>query len=366
MAFLDPGSHLERLTAVRDAFQRHFGHQATAAGWAPGRVNLIGEHTDYNGGLCLPIALPHATYVAVAPRGDHRITIVSEQQSTLWEGDLAGVGPGMVAGWPAYVAGVLWALRTDGYSLPGVDLVVDSTVPVGAGLSSSAALSCATALALTAIAEVELTDELRGRLITACIRAETEVAGAPTGGLDQTVALRAQAGHALLLDLAEDTTTPLRQIDLSFADDDLTVLIVDTRVAHALVDGGFAARRADCEAAAGHLGRSWLSGAELDELSQIPGHRQRRRAHHVLTENQRVLVEGVNRITKHIKAGSSATSASGGIEVVEAPIHVSNVMIVDPEDNKPTRIRTRVETEERDGRTITVRTRVSVRSGKDL
>ncbi|KGM15428.1 hypothetical protein N867_08480, partial [Actinotalea fermentans ATCC 43279 = JCM 9966 = DSM 3133] len=138
-------------------FAEAFGGAPAGVWAAPGRVNLIGEHTDYAGGLCLPVALPHRTYVALRPRDDGRVRLVSAQEPTPWEGELADVGPGRVDGWAGYVVGVAWALaghlRADGApgsgaeapgpQMPGFDAAVDSCVPFGAGLSSSAALECA-------------------------------------------------------------------------------------------------------------------------------------------------------------------------------------------------------------------------------
>ena len=217
---------------------------------APGRVNLIGEHTDYNGGLCLPIALPHATYAAVARRDDDRLTVGSVQRDDRFESRLGDIAPGSVTGWAAYVAGVAWALREAGHDLPGMDLVVDGRVPLGAGLSSSAALVCSAALAMTAAAGHDVSHE---DLVAPTMRAEAEVAGAPTGGMDQTVSLLASAEHALLIDFSAHST---RQVSWAPEAAGLTLLVVDTRAEHALVDGGYAARRADCEAAAARWGSS--------------------------------------------------------------------------------------------------------------
>lgn len=254
---------------------------------APGRVNLIGEHVDYNGGRCLPFALPHATYAAVAPRSDDEITVRSLQRKRPWHGRRDACGPGQVSEWPAYVAGVVWALDELGWDLPGLDIVVDSRVPTGAGLSSSAALECSVALGLCAVAGVEPDDAVRRTLREACMRAETEVAGAPTGGMDQSVALFAQEGHALLLDFVAETETPVRW---SPEDDDLTLLIIDTRAHHTLSDGGYGSRRADCETAAQALAVGTLAevtdrAAALDALDD---ERVRRRARHVFSELDRV------------------------------------------------------------------------------
>jgi galactokinase len=246
---------------------------------APGRVNLIGEHTDYNEGLCLPIALPHATYVAVAPRDDRRITVRSRQQDEAFESDLADLSPDTIGGWAAYAAGVAWALREDGIELPGVDLLVDGRVPLGAGLSSSAALECSTALALCAAAGISVE---RDRLVRACMRAESEVAGAPTGGMDQSVSLYAERGHALLLDFRNGDR---RQVP--WDPPGHTLLVVDTRASHELTDGGYASRRADCEEAAQRLGLDSLREATEQDLDRLEG-RIRARATHIVTEITRV------------------------------------------------------------------------------
>ncbi len=249
---------------------------------APGRVNLIGEHTDYNGGLCLPIALPHATYAAVARRDDDRLTVASVQRADRFESHLDDISPGSVTGWAAYVAGVAWALREANHDLPGMDLVVDGRVPLGAGLSSSAALVCSTALAMAAAAALDVEPD---DLVAPTMRAESEVAGAPTGGMDQTVSLLGTAGHALLIDFTDHTT---RQVPWAPETAGLTLLVVDTRSEHALVDGGYAARRADCEAAAARLGLTSLRDATGDDVERLDDERLRRRARHVVTEIGRV------------------------------------------------------------------------------
>ena len=195
----------------------------TVVASAPGRVNLIGEHLDYNGGRCLPIALPCRTTVTVSPATDGQLTVTS-----------GGVGwsglPGERAdGWAAYVVGVLWALGVE----TALDLTVTSDVPIGAGLSSSAALECATALAVDRLLDL---GRSREEVVAACVRAETEYVGAPTGGLDQTTVVYAEPDHALLLDFADGSRLPVR---FDPASADLSLLVVDTRVSHALVDGGF-------------------------------------------------------------------------------------------------------------------------------
>jgi galactokinase len=254
---------------------------------APGRVNLIGEHTDYNGGLCLPIALPHSTYAAIAPRADDVLSIASLQQETRFEATLDAIGPGRVRGWPAYVAGVVWALNQASMETPGMDVVVDGRVPVGAGLSSSAALECASALAMCVLSGGYVDDDRRRRLVEICMRAEREVAGAPTGGMDQTVSLLARRSHALLLDCGDWSAT-LVPWNPSAAG--IELVVVDTRSAHALVDGGYGSRREDCERAAELLGVKLLRDVEdqASALASLADERLRRRARHVFTEIARV------------------------------------------------------------------------------
>jgi galactokinase len=284
------------------AFQEAFGTEPQGVWSAPGRVNLIGEHTDYNGGLCLPVALPHRTYVALARTDDATVRLTSAQEhGGPWTRPLAEVVPGAVSGWPAYAAGVAWALAGHG-TIPGFTAAVDSCVPYGAGLSSSAALECAVAVALDEVAGLGLaaTDAGRATLAQACIRAENEVAGALTGGMDQTAALRATTGHALLLDTRDGS---VRHIPFDLAAHGLALLVVDTRAEHQLADGQYASRRAACDAAAAHLGVATLREidpaeldsalARLDAPLPVPGGTVapavlRARVRHVVTEVARV------------------------------------------------------------------------------
>ena len=280
---------------VAAAFAARWGTAPDGVWSAPGRVNVIGEHTDYNGGLCLPIALPHRTYLALRTRDDDVVRLASAQESAagLLTLDLRDVTPGAVSGWAGYVAGVAWALREAGHDVRGFDAVVDSCVPYGAGLSSSAALECAVAVALDDVHGLGLgaDDEGRAALAAACIRAENEIAGAPTGGMDQSASLRCRAGHALLLDTQDGST---RHIPLDLAAHGLGLLVIDTRAEHQLVDGQYAARRATCEVAAGALGVATLRevgdlAAALDRLARLPqADVVARRVRHVVTEIARV------------------------------------------------------------------------------
>lgn len=254
---------------------------------APGRVNLIGEHIDYNDGKCLPMALPHATYAAIAARDDDRVRVTSLQEDRPWEGALGALGPGDVDGWVTYVAGVMWALQQDGITFPGLDIVVDSRVPVGGGLSSSAALECSVALALCAVVDVAVDDEQRQRLVKACIRAENEVAGAATGGMDQTIALFGRSEHALLLDCRDWS---FEQVPWDPAAHGLELLVVDTRAHHTLNDGGYQSRREDCEEACRRLQVSSLREVADREgaLASLDDERLHARVRHVFSEMARV------------------------------------------------------------------------------
>ena len=252
---------------------------------APGRVNLIGEHVDYNGGLCLPMAIPQRTHAAVRRRDDRMLRVISGE-SGIEQIALDDVGPGSPRGWAAYVAGVFWALEQAGHPITGADIALTSDVPSGAGLSSSAALEASVALAIDELSGLGLGQDDAGRreLAAACQRAENEVVGAPTGGMDQAASLRGQAGHALELDC--------RTMDVSPVPFQQELLIIDTRAHHALVDGQYAARRDQCEAAARDLGVALLADVPfegLDEtLEAVTDPVARRRAYHVVTEIARV------------------------------------------------------------------------------
>ena len=297
MDTLEPGDPTSLADAVADTFVDLHGRQPFGVFAAPGRVNLIGEHVDYNGGLCLPMALPHATYAAVAARDDDTVTVTSRQQDDSFTGRIDALGPGQVTGWATYAAGVLWALQQDGWEPPGMDVVVDSRVPLGAGLSSSAAIECAVALGVAELAGETLDDKLRAALVQACMRAESEVAGAPTGGMDQTIALFARAESALLLDCRDWSTT---QVGWDPASADLTLMVVDTRASHSLSDGGYESRRRDCETAARALGVGLLRDVEDNDaaLAKLDDERIRRRVRHVFTE-----IERVRKAVRQLEAG---------------------------------------------------------------
>ena len=271
------------MSATAQLFEQAFGQPPEGVWAAPGRVNLIGEHTDYNDGFVLPIALPQRAEVAVRRRSDRLLRVRSnQQQHDPHDLSLDTLQPGAVDGWAAYPAGVVWALEEAGNPLPGVDLLIDSSVPVGAGLSSSAAVACALALALVDLLQLDLD---RGELARLAQRAENEFVGVPCGIMDQSAALLCRAGHALLLD------TRSQQVDhvpLELDSDGLTLLVVDTRTRHALADGAYAERRETCHRSAAELGlpslRDVHADLNLDRLSDTA----RRRVRHVVTENSRV------------------------------------------------------------------------------
>lgn len=278
---VEPGDPQEVARALSAAFADRHGRSPDGVYAAPGRVNLIGEHLDYNGGRVLPIALPHACYVASGRRTDDVVTVRSLQADDVWEGRLDDVAPGAVSGFAAYVAGVLWAMREDGFEVPGLDLLVDGRVPLGAGLSSSAALEVSVALA----AGVPHSADVRERMVAACMRAENDIVGAPTGGMDQAIAAFASPDHALLIDFA---TGDRRDVPWDPASADLSLLVIDTRVQHSLSDGSYGDRRSESTAAAESLGVDTLVGASLEAVEAMPDGPLRRRARHVVTEDERV------------------------------------------------------------------------------
>ncbi|WP_158843534.1 galactokinase [Saccharothrix deserti] len=253
---------------------------------APGRINLIGEHTDYNDGFVLPIALPHVVRITAARRDDGVLRVASRQANGVAELRLVDLAPGVVTGWAAYVAGVVWALREAGHPIGGFGLLVDGKVPLGAGLSSSAALESATALAVTELSGVSLDRRTLARIAQ---RAENEFVGMPCGIMDQSASLLARERHALLLDTR---TMATEHIPFDLAPAGLTLLVVDTKAPHRLVDGEYAARRRDCHRAAELLGVPALRDldpADLDGADRDLPDRLARRVRHVVTENRRVV-----------------------------------------------------------------------------
>ena len=252
---------------------------------APGRINLIGEHTDYNLGFALPIALPQRTVVTFTPDRSDAITVSSDRA----EGSVRiplGTAPGDVAGWAGYVAGVTWALRQAGYPVPGGAMSISSEVEMGSGLSSSAALECAVLGAITSATDVRIDLKEQARVAQ---RAENDYVGAPTGLLDQLASLFGEASRALLIDFRDGSVQPV-----AFDPDGRGVglLLIDSRARHRHAGGDYAARRTSCERAAADLAVSSLREVQdrgPSVLAAVTDPVDARRARHVLTENQRVL-----------------------------------------------------------------------------
>lgn len=285
LQMIDPGTPGQGTVRAIDGFYVEFGYQPDAVGRGPGRVNLMGEHTDYNRGFTLPIALPHATYVAVAAREDSMVRIASSLADGVWSGRLGDIGPGRVTGWASYAAGVFWALGQEGIEVPGADVYVHSAVPLGAGLSSSAALEAAVASALWVLAGRDPDELDRSQLVDVCIDAETLVAGAPTGGMDQCAALLSSPGTALFIDFDRFSCY---DVELNLEDTGTELLVVDSAVRHQLTDGSYGNRRLECERAAAVLGVESLRAADPATVNTLTDPVLRARARHVLAENQRV------------------------------------------------------------------------------
>lgn len=281
------------MTDIRDDarawFEAVFGTAPDGLWSAPGRVNLIGEHTDYNEGFVLPFAIDRRTIVALGVRDDRRVRVASTFADELAEIDLDALSPEALNGWSAYPLGVAWAFSEFGADLaavPGVDLFIDSDVPVGAGLSSSAAIESAVALALNDVWQLGLD---RRTLARVGQRAENVAVGAPTGIMDQSASLLGEADYAVFLDCR---TLESELVPLGLAEAGLAILVIDTGVKHSHATGGYGERRAACERGAAALGYSSLRDATVDDLpraQQLLDDVTFRRIRHVITENQRVL-----------------------------------------------------------------------------
>jgi galactokinase len=267
-----------------EAVRNQTGRQPAGVWAAPGRVNLIGEHTDYNEGYVMPFALAQRVLIAAAPRDDGTWSVTSLNNDSTNIFSAADLEPGM-SGWQAYVAGVVWALQEAGHQIGGADLVLASDVPEGAGLSSSAALECAVLTALADLNDLDIDGIERAKLAR---RSENVFVGAPTGLMDQAASTLCTAGHALFFDCRTDAA---EQVLFDTTSAGLDILVLDTKTPHALVDSEYAARRASCEEAARMLGVTALRDVtDLDAaLDQLPDPVIKRRVRHVVTENARVL-----------------------------------------------------------------------------
>jgi galactokinase len=272
--------------AAEAGFIRHFGTEPTGVWSAPGRVNLIGEHTDYNEGFVLPFAIDRRTYAAISPRTDGIARVASGFASEVVEIPVERISKDSVSGWSGYPLGVAWALMQAGSQPSGFDLYVESDVPVGAGLSSSAAIECSVALGLN-----DLWDAKQDRSSLAKIgqKAENEIVGAPTGIMDQTASLFGVIDHVVFLDCR---SLVAEAIPLGLQQNSLEIVVMDTKVSHRLVDGGYAARRAACEQGAKQMGVASLrdlAASDLPRAKSLLGPLVYKRVRHVVTENARVL-----------------------------------------------------------------------------
>lgn len=276
-----------RTDTLTDAFVRHYDREPAGRFAAPGRVNLIGEHTDYNEGWVLPFAIDRRALLAVAPRTDRTLRIASTSiDADPVERDLDALAPGAPGGWERYLTGVAWAFARRGVQVPGMDILLDSTVPVGSGLSSSAAIECAMAVAINELTGAHISG---AELVQICHETENDFVGAPTGILDQSASLLAEEGHALLLDCRDRGS---RAVPLPLAENGLTLLVIDTRVEHAHDTGGYRDRVESCRLGAALLGvptLRHLDTADLPRAARLLDDVTFRRVRHVLTENERVL-----------------------------------------------------------------------------
>ena len=271
------------MSGIEKKFLETFGEEPDLVAAAPGRVNLIGEHIDYSDGFVLPFAIKDRTFVAVRKRDDSKVRIASAQRrSKVVTVDINQVKPGLKGEWERYALGVLWSMGVN----QGVDLMIDGHVPLGAGLSSSAALECSVATAMNHLFDMGYNLEELARLTQ---KAENKYVGVPCGIMDQSVSLMATQGSALLLDCRDLST---KNIPFDVASSGLELLIVDTQAHHALTDGGYAERRASCESAVAKLGITSLRELTMEQLEasrSLLTETEFVRARHAVTEMQRVL-----------------------------------------------------------------------------
>ena len=271
------------MSSIEEKFLESFGHEPDLVAAAPGRVNLIGEHIDYSDGFVLPFAIKDRTLVAARKREDSTVRIASAQRrNKVVTVDIKDVKPGLKGEWERYALGVLGSMGVS----HGVDLLIDGHVPLGAGLSSSAALECSVATAMNHLFDMGYNLEELARLTQ---KAENEYVGVPCGIMDQSVSLMATRGAALLLDCRDLST---KNIPFDVASSALELLIIDTQAHHALTDGGYAERRASCESAVAKLGITSLRELSMEQLEasrSILTETEFIRVRHAVTEMKRVL-----------------------------------------------------------------------------
>ena len=279
----------ELSTRARAGFEERFSREPQGVWRAPGRVNLIGEHTDYNDGFVFPFAIDRSTVVALAPREDRTIQVTTAYTDDIVRISLDEITPDVLSGWSAYPLGVVWALGEFGADLTaasGFDAHIDSDVPIGAGLSSSAAIECAVSVALAEGWDLGLDRQTLARVGQL---AENKAVGAPTGIMDQSASLLGEKDAAVFLDCR---SLDAEVIPLGFEPAGLVLLVMNTRVSHAHATGGYADRRASCERGAREMGVSSLRDLDVDDLphaAEVLDEETLRRVRHILTENQRVL-----------------------------------------------------------------------------
>ena len=263
---------------------------------APGRVNLIGEHTDYNEGFALPFAIEQGCTATVDVGADRRVRVWSRQKPDPVDVAFDELAP-KTGDWAGYALGVVWSLRERGVAVPALSIELDSDVPVGSGLSSSAALVCAVATAVADLLDLQLDAD---ELLAVTRQAENDFVGAPTGGMDQLAALRSVEGHALFCDMRNLATEAV-----PFPLPELTVLVIDSRAEHRHASGEYRRRREGCEAAARQLGVAALRDVRVDELDaaldRLDDDELRRYVRHIVTEDERVL-----RTVELLRAGDTA------------------------------------------------------------
>jgi galactokinase len=294
--------------SLADAFAAATGRWPDGLWRAPGRVNVIGEHTDYNNGFVLPIATREGVTVAAAAaphRDDRTLTAASRQRpGETVRIDLDRLRPGQIDGWAAYVAGVAWALQATGCALAGGELLIDGDLPAGAGLSSSAALECGVALALDALAGLGLSAVELARIAR---RAENDFVGVACGAMDQMASMTAVAGQAIFLDTKSLEAEP---VPFSPAGAGMTLLVINTNAPHALVEGEYGERRGACERAARLIGVPSLRDISEHDLGRALGRLGDallvRRVRHVVTENARVLAT-----VNHLRGSTEGVAAIG-------------------------------------------------------
>lgn len=313
--WMNSRSETDAIADVTDLFEHSYGEQPEGIFAAPGRVNLIGEHVDYAAGICLPFALSQNTFAAVRPRADKQLRVISDlgNDTEPFTIELSEVGPHSPSNWAGYAVGTIWAMQVSGLlpeDMPGFDIAITSDVPIGSGLSSSAALECAVGLAAfeLVVGHAPSEAEVNG-IIDAAIRAENEVVGASTGGLDQRIAMKGAADHALAIDFEDDSD---RQVEAAFSGQDLEILVINTNVRHSLADGQYASRRGIIDAVT-----EGLRVANLRQIDDAVGQAQAWAKGHIPDDySEQDWLDVVSRRVRHVITEISRTTTA--IEKLQA------------------------------------------------